>query len=365
MDGGFEAGQLVSAHDALAWFDVPVFVLDVIGDTDRRYVMRGVNPAYEAVAGAMASDTIGRSIADLFPPRIATTLQRYYDRCVQAGSVLSYEETLCVDGVERWFFTTLTPRTDAKGRVTQIFGLTRDITQQKTTALSQAHDLAKLSALNSELRTLTAMAAHDLRGPLGTMESLLDLLLEDFQDMGDGKHELLTASLNVIGALRPQIEAVLTRALALDPKVNRFQTVDLGHICTDLAALVDPLGAKSITFPTQSLQADPIALQLVLRNLLDNAARYARSKISISLDLDNPKMPVITVADDGPGLENGRAEDLGLANCSADLERMQSGFGLNAVRHMIQSRGGTFALIPKGALGGLSAQFSRPAPSLP
>lgn len=355
MDGGFEAGQMVNMRDALAWFDVPVFVLDVIGATDRIYVMRGVNAAYEAVTGATARDTIGKAIADLFPPRLAVTLTRNYDRCVTAKTAVSYEECLRFAGAERWFHTTLTPRMETGGQVTQIFGMTRDITDQKTASLVQANDLAKLSSLNSELRTLTAMAAHDLRGPLGTMESLLDLLLEDFQDMGDGKHELLTASLDVITALRPQIEAVLTRALALDPKINRYQTVDLGHICANLAALVDPLGAKAITYPTQSLQADPIALQLVLRNLLDNAARYAKAQIAISVDLENPRLPVITVADDGPGLQASNSE----------LTRGQSGFGLNAVRHMIQSRGGTLALIPKGALGGLSAQFSLPAPSPP
>lgn len=352
MDGAFDANQLVAMDEALSWFEVPVFVLEVTPDPDRTYVMRGVNAAYEQVVGATRADTLGRSIDELVPARLASTLKRNYDLCVTRRETITYEELLDFNGSETWWYTTLKPKLAPDGRVLQIFGLTRDITSQKTTGLALSSELAEVSALNSELRTLTAMAAHDLRGPLGTLESLIELLLEDFLDMGDGKTELLTASLDVITTLRPQIEALLKRALTLSPKSNRVEPIDFGHICADLAALIDPLGHKTITYPEVTVHADPIALQLVLRNLLDNAARYAKSEIAISLDSSDPNGPKFTIADDGPGFD-----------CKGVKKKQgQSGFGLNAVRHMVQTRGGSFSMTPKGTLGGLSAQFSLPIP---
>ncbi|NRB02346.1 MAG: hypothetical protein HRU30_03695, partial [Rhodobacteraceae bacterium] len=42
-----------------------------------------------------------------------------------------------------------------------------------------------------ELETFIAFAAHDLRSPIGQMQALVDLIADDFVDMGDGKLQLL------------------------------------------------------------------------------------------------------------------------------------------------------------------------------
>ena len=222
MEDAFHASPGVTLDEALGWFDIPVFVIEVTGNPSHPYVMCAINPAYERVTGTTAIDVVGRSIDDSLPPRLAATVKRNYDRCVTCKDTVTYEELLGFEGTEKWWFTTLNPQISDDGRVHRIVGLTQDLTIQKTESMALATEMAELSALNSELRTLTAMAAHDLRGPLGTLESLLELQLEDFIDVGDGKTELLTASLDVITTLRPQIEALLVQAMSLDPKTTRL-----------------------------------------------------------------------------------------------------------------------------------------------
>ena len=126
-------------------------------------------------------------------------------------------------------------------------------------------------------------------------------------------------------------------------------------MCSDLAALIDPLGKKTIVYPSDVIDTDPLAVQMVLRNLLDNASRYAKTTIRVTLDNTDPKSFTLTVEDDGPGL------DISTLN----RQRGPSGFGLNAVRHMVQSRGGTLAITPNGPLGGLSTQVTLPASAWP
>ncbi len=356
MDGAFseaadQKAECASLEVAIGLFDTPAFVLCVVEGTPRQFRFAAINPAYERDVGVVSDALVGLVLDQALPKRQAQTVQLNYDRCLAAGEGITYEEMLQFGEVERWWLTTLTPHSGNNGKVTHLIGITRDITDRKTQEQAQAFELAELGALNGELRTLTAMAAHDLRGPLGTMESLLDLIKEDFVDMGDGKVDLMEAGLDLIQSLRPQIDAVLQRAMSLDQRDPPRQRVELDHVCADLAALIDPNGHLTITYPSLALQADLIAVQLILRNLFDNAARYARSRIMVEAVRIPGGAVEITVADDGPGLDVAQL---------AEEPRNGHGFGLSAVRHMIQSRGGELRLEGHGILGGLSTHFTLP-----
>lgn len=354
MDGAFpeaanQDGARTALAEAIALFDTPAFVFEVTRGTPRQFRFAAINAAYERDVGIIAGALVGLLLDQALPKRQAEAVQRNYERCLSAGEGITYEEMLQFGEVERWWLTTLTPRFDEADQITHLIGITRDITERKLREQAQAFELAELGALNGELRTLTAMAAHDLRGPLGTMESLLDLIQEDFVDMGDGKTDLMEAGLDLIQSLRPQIDAVLQRAMSLDHRDPPRQLVDLDHICADLAALIDPHGHLTITFPSLAIKADPIALQLILRNLFDNAARHARTRIMVEAARLPGGAVEITVADDGPGLD---------VAALADVPSDGHGFGLSAVRHMVQSRGGTLAMDGHGILGGLTTRFT-------
>jgi signal transduction histidine kinase len=103
------------------------------------------------------------------------------------------------------------------------------------------------------------------------------------------------------------------------------------------------------------VQGDPEGLARVVRNLLDNAVRYARDHVELSLAERNGRVE-LSVADDGPGvpaaarervferfarLDEGRARDAG-----------GTGLGLAIVREVVVAHGGSVTVD-----GGPGARF--------
>jgi signal transduction histidine kinase len=109
-------------------------------------------------------------------------------------------------------------------------------------------------------------------------------------------------------------------------------------------------------------QADARLLGHAVRNLLDNAARYARTRVALSCREDAGCI-VITVSDDGPGipvedrervfgrfvrLEEGRSRENG-----------STGLGLPVVRGIVERMGGR-VYFAEPELGGATAIIELP-----
>lgn len=94
--------------------------------------------------------------------------------------------------------------------------------------------------------------------------------------------------------------------------------------------------------------ADADALERVLRNLGDNAARHARSRIAMSLT-EGPDGILLRVDDDGPGIppeERGRVMDRFVRLDEARARRRGgSGLGLAIVRELVVAHGGEVTVL--------------------
>jgi signal transduction histidine kinase len=99
-------------------------------------------------------------------------------------------------------------------------------------------------------------------------------------------------------------------------------------------------------------------LDEMLGNLLDNACKWARSRVTIaSAACDNSV--VITVDDDGPGLDGSMREAVLHRGVRADEAAPGSGLGLAIVRDLAELYGGSIAL-DASPLGGLRARLQLP-----
>jgi signal transduction histidine kinase len=91
----------------------------------------------------------------------------------------------------------------------------------------------------------------------------------------------------------------------------------------------------------------------MLGNLLDNACKFARSRVTISSSL-NDAFVLITVDDDGPGLDPTLRDAVLQRGVRADEAAPGSGFGLAIVRDLAELYGGSIALEASSA-GGVRA----------
>ena len=101
-----------------------------VKDTQGRYVL------FNAAAGRFVNKTceevLGTDDTALFPPDEARRLMEAEQRIMKSGEVQTYEEVVTTGGgVVRTFFATKGPIRDAQGRVSGLFGISRDITERK------------------------------------------------------------------------------------------------------------------------------------------------------------------------------------------------------------------------------------------
>lgn len=100
-------------------------------------------------------------------------------------------------------------------------------------------------------------------------------------------------------------------------------------------------------------------LDEMLGNLLDNACKWARSRVTVASAQDDTGL-VITVDDDGPGLAPSMREAVLQRGVRADEAAPGSGFGLAIVRDLAEVYGGSIAL-SSSPDGGVRARLQLPA----
>jgi len=114
--------------------------------------------------------------------------------------------------------------------------------------------------------------------------------------------------------------------------------------------------------PGHTVRSEREDLDEMLGNLLDNACKWARSEVAIastSTSAPGGTVIVITVDDDGPGLEASMREAVLQRGVRADEAAPGSGLGLAIVRDLAELYGGSIALT-SSRLGGLQARLQLP-----
>ena len=111
--------------------------------------------------------------------------------------------------------------------------------------------------------------------------------------------------------------------------------------------------------PAHTVRVEREDLDEMLGNLLDNACKWARSRIAIASEADGSTI-VITVDDDGPGLPVSMREAVLQRGVRADEAAPGSGLGLAIVRDLAELYGGAIALSASPS-DGLRARLRLPS----
>lgn len=335
----------LSMERLLAWvdgIDLPMFVLQLLPDDRLEFVH--ANASLGRVAGIPVSIFPGHVAAEIFPARMAERLEGNYRQCLISNVPYSYDECLMIEGRETWWRTTLSKPVGFGGAV--VLGVSLSVTEAKDREFAAAQSLANLTERLGEMRLFSTMAAHDARGPLATVSSLIELVLEEFEDLGDGKGDLLRMASNTVEEALTQITSTLERSRNFPTDEEVRTKVDLGRLCGDIAAMVDPEMNLAIELPQLHVDCDEVMVQMGVRNLMSNAARFCEHHITVDVSEDRDRgMLMIDVSDDGPGLPEGMTlQDL---TQKGEARNGVHGFGLSAISKLINSRGGLFEVVAK------------------
>jgi signal transduction histidine kinase len=209
-----------------------------------------------------------------------------------------------------------------------------------------------LAAHTSSQRTrqFLASAAHQLRTPIAGIRASTDALLVTG---ATSQQERLLANISGESDRAGRLLGSLLRMARLDQgELYPIQAHDLVFLCeAEIERLRPRAGRLELHLDTTIPPAGRVfisgeATRDALANLLDNARRHARNKISVTLQVSRDTVE-ITVHDDGPGLPEGFADRAFERFVSLD-GRGGSGLGLPIARAMIETQGGRLSYEDRG-----------------
>ncbi|MEU6609579.1 ATP-binding protein [Streptomyces shenzhenensis] len=205
--------------------------------------------------------------------------------------------------------------------------------------------LARLDTATRRQRRFVADAAHELRNPLSTLHTRLEVAAHHPGSV-DG-HSLATGLLQESERLTRLVDDLLQLArLDARPRL-RTRPVDLDEVVyTEVreARRRTPLLIDQHSVGAARVQGDADALARVVRNLLDNALRHAETRIDITLRTEHGTAQLV-VADDGPGIPEADRERVFGRFTRLDDARARdtggTGLGLAIVRDIVTAHHGT------------------------
>ncbi len=266
--------------------------------------------------------------------------------------------------------STLRPVEELRAQAERISGTGRTERLSVPAAVDEVHALAltlnqmldRLSAGRARQRSFVADAAHELRSPLTSIRTQLEVA-ERLAEGGSLPAELLVD----VERLSRLVEdlLLLARADADTRGPARTTRVDAGALLSEVAARTPARVPVTVRpGPPVPVLADPEELRRVLQNLLDNAVRHAGSAVELSADADEGTARLV-VRDDGPGLPPGERERVFERFTRRDDARSRdvggTGLGLPIARELAARAGGSVRLEDAPAPWSLQAVVELPA----
>jgi signal transduction histidine kinase/PAS domain-containing protein len=265
-----------------------------------------------------------------------------------------------------------------------------------STELALAEDLGRRAALaldNARLYRAAqdetrrkdeflAMLGHELRNPLAAIDAAMRVLAR----IGDAHEPAVRQRAIVERQLRHLVRLVddlLDVSRVVTGKVSlQRELVDLNEVAARCLQLlrprIDERQQRATLTPDGDpvvVRGDPVRLEQVVLNLLDNAIKYTPRDGRIDVTLEHVgDEAVLRVRDTGMGISENlvpRVFDM-FAQASRSLDRSQGGLGLGLtlVRRLIEQHGGSVAVTSAGPERGSEFVVSlplvgdaRPAPS--
>ncbi len=213
---------------------------------------------------------------------------------------------------------------------------------------------AELARLNAEKNEFMAVAAHDLRAPLGVVRGLLGLIQGDRMPAAQ-RTEALRLALGETGRMHTLVENYLGAHAAESGTLPvRTEVVDLGAVAAELVARHAAAAAsKRQTLATDApagrvrVPADPALLAQIGDNFVTNALKFSPAGAAVRIELlaaPGAGVARLAVVDEGPGVtpeDQGRLFhkfSRGAARPTAG--EPSAGLGLATVRRLAEAMGG-------------------------
>ena len=304
-------------------------------------VIKRANRSAVELLGYSRGELVGRPVADLYAdtPSGRAKAQGMFQRFLAGEEVRDEEmEMRRADGGRVWVNLSVRPIRDKEGNVVASRSEIVDITKHK-----------KLDQLKDDF---IGLVSHELRSPLTVIMGAINTVLSEGDHLSEEEtrqllkdaaleSETLSHLLgNLLELSRAQAERLVLHAEAIDVKKVIQDAVEGVKRQTSAHQFVVSAPRK-----LPQVYADPLRLERILYNLLENAVKYSPQggEIKVSVKSDEEQL-VIGVSDQGVGIS---AADQ--AKLFAPFQRLEEtrpggargvGLGLLVCQRLVEAHGG-------------------------
>lgn len=201
--------------------------------------------------------------------------------------------------------------------------------------------------------------AHGLKTPLALLAQEAD------RAAAAGNSELAESIAQQVERMSRQVNYHLARARAAASGTSGSARCSVAPCVEALVRTLlklhsnRPLGVKAELSPELSVRLQREDLDEILGNVLDNACKWAASKVVLAAVRSSSSM-VLTIDDDGPGIDEALRSVVLERGVRIDQAGQGSGLGLAIVRDLVELYAGSVSLA-RSPLGGLRVRLILPA----
>jgi PAS domain S-box-containing protein len=264
----------------------------------------------------------------------------------------------------RWFLSRAIPMLDEEGKIERWVGTSTDIHDQKQLADNLVRTQEKLNYanqnlykknkrlkhINKDLDNFIYSATHDLRSPVGNMESLLRLLYseateqkcsEKFQDY----FNLVFKSLDILKVILND----LTEVVKADDQPGVAENISFADMINEVKVMLhEPIQSSGVKINIDLDIPDVKFLRKNLRsifyNIISNAIKYrARERsleIGIKTEHSNGQYTLLSISDNGIGIKKQDIEKVFLPFKRINYDIEGTGIGMWIMKRIIENNGG-------------------------
>lgn len=331
---------------------LPIFMALV--NKEGRYLV--ANETYARIVNTKREELIGQHYRNVLSADILKRHRPLIKRAMEGENLTFEESVLMPNGKAYYAVGQYVPVRDENGDPAGTIVFATDISQRK--AMEE-----RLMQANESKARLLSVIAHDLRSPLNTLGSLLELAQSDSLTPEEFQYCLTELSQNLEDNSQ-LLDNLLRWAISqMRDQEPQPENIDLNELLLEHQRLFErPLSIKKLALRLQlapegqrEVYCDREMLKVVLRNLLSNAIKFSKDGSQISVCITPGKEKIcLSVKDEGVGMSQKSIQKI-LASESFSTEGTRqergTGLGLMLCKDYIHKNKGRFEIESEKEVG--------------
>lgn len=357
--------QLIATHRAAdeseqRFRNLADAVSPLIWITDASERCTWVNQRWLEFSGMPLDSQLGHGWLNLIHPDDRENIEQTHRRSCQSHTEFKLEYRLRQhDNQYRWFVVNAAPRFTPDEQFAGFIGMNLHNHELRSTQRQLERCKKNLDRANEKFAELGYVAAHDLKQPLRAIKYLSQWIKEDASEQMpiDSQNHFLTLQNRVtkMESLLDNLQTFCQAGRSINPRES-----------FTLRALVEDIFSSSSLSPLEliydghdmEVKTDRLALETVLRNLIQNAIQHHHSgngfvKVSAKVDSETQEV-LFAVQDDGPGIsavDRSRIFEVFQTLQSEEETPTVAGMGLPIAQRIAETRNGSISIDASGTPG--------------